>query len=344
MQKKVRKENRPVSRPVTEKDVRKDLGYAAGSEFFENRDPLYHVAESFQMTFDKIGREHARTFQAENGAGFSREELEQERQDQQKSAPPETAKRGRGVPERSLRGETLPNSNAVIPMEKFSEIAFQRGNLSGAILGGTGKMMLVSSLKRTIGQSGPKRQQQQTLQDVGAQKRNIPNRNPDMMVFNRTFTDAAVGLVVDTIRESKRVVQSMQDMLHGTGEIRGDVEASVLFKQYPFLDDGQERELIAAYEQRLAESADPRERAVLQNGIARARALIAKKDQMKVLFTNKLRLLSDRATEALAEFTADTFAQEVYAEVFGERETDPEPPDGGRPGAEDDDASERSEG
>ena len=45
--------------PVTEKDTRRQLAWAAGSEFFSHRDPLYHITEDFRQTFDEIGRRHA---------------------------------------------------------------------------------------------------------------------------------------------------------------------------------------------------------------------------------------------------------------------------------------------
>ena len=44
---------------VTEKRVRQQIGQAAGTEYFQNRDPLYHVTENFQMTFDAMGQRHA---------------------------------------------------------------------------------------------------------------------------------------------------------------------------------------------------------------------------------------------------------------------------------------------
>ena len=316
MRKSIKKRWEPETEPaVTESRVRQQLAQAAGSDFFQYRDPVYHVTENFQQTFDRIGRAH--------GAELSGASEETESRTEEGAGPA-----GRS-PLTPWPDEEMPRSlpNTEIPLQKFSETAFQRGNLSASILGGTGKMMLVSCLKRTIGQSGPKRLQQQSLFDTGSQRRNVPNRDPDQMVFNRSFAQGAVGLVVDTIRDARRVVQSMEDMARGTGELHGDTESGTLRAMYPFLDDSRERQLVEQYEAQLARSEDGRERAVLQNALVRTRALLDKKHQMKVEFINKLRLISDRATEALEEFEAPGFADEIAAALTEPEEEAPPPED-----------------
>ena len=49
-------ELRPRERQET---LRREMAWAAGTEQFQHRDPLYHVTESFQQTFDAMGRRHA---------------------------------------------------------------------------------------------------------------------------------------------------------------------------------------------------------------------------------------------------------------------------------------------
>ena len=321
-----RRETEPAP-AVREAQVRRDLAQAAGTEFFQYRDPLYHVTESFQQTFDRIGQSHAAKL------GGSPEE-EQTRSEEPSPAgrlrPPGQARTEEGT----ARQRTLPNTE--IPLQQFSETAFQRGSLSASILGGTGKMMLVSCLKRTIGQSGPKRIQQQSVFDTGSQRRNIPNRDPDQMVFNRTFAQGAVSLVVDTVRDARRVVQSMEDMAAGTGELQAS-DAGTLRAMYPFLDDSRERGLLEQYTAQLARTEDGRERAVLQNGLVHTRSLLVKKHQMKTEFINKLRLISDRATEALEEFEAPGFIEELAAALSGPEELLPPPEDEPPETGEDDD-------
>lgn len=124
---------------------------AAGSEFFSHRDPLYHITEDFRQTFDEIGRRHAAALAGESAAGFTRTE--------QAAQPPQWAEQQTG-PVRDAQKPNPTNAKDLYQMRwsdnqdmvrRFSETAFQRGTLAGAVMAGTGKMMLVSCLKRTVG-------------------------------------------------------------------------------------------------------------------------------------------------------------------------------------------------
>ncbi len=311
------------------------LAWAAGSERFAHRDPLYHVTEDFQQTFDRIGRKYSRGGSEEErsqGAGEERTETE-------RPGAPDSAETRRKTPgnarERSEdpAGPKLWTGNVPQALTEFSETAFQRGAMSAAVLNGTGKMMLVSCLKRTAGQPGPKRIQEQTVFGTGSQVRNIPGRSPDQMVFNRGFTGGALGIVVDTLRDARRVVDSMADMARGTGELNSPDNAA-LRQMYPFLDDSREAALEAEYREKLAACTDEREKPVLQNALVRAGALRAKKAQMKTEFINKLRFISDRATETLAELETPGIEDELLAAAFGDME--PELPENPEEGGDDD--------
>lgn len=310
-------------RPATRRSMELELAWASGSEAFQHRDPLAHVTEQFQMTFDRIGRQHAAALTKEGGGGFSPEERR-----------PETARR-QGPPLQPGRGDwegggkTLPGSG--IPLELFAQTAFQRGTLSGAVLEGTGKMMLVSCLKRTVGQSGPKQLRQQTLFDVGSQRRNIPGYDPDMVQFNRGVAKSAVGVVVDTLRDARRTVQSMEALAQGCGELEADQGGATLRTMYPFLDDGRERGLAEAYQRQLKQTRDPQEVAVLQSALVHVSALIQKKAQMKNEFINKLRFLADRATQTLEELEEAGALEEIAGALSRPEESWSEPPEGEEP-------------
>ena len=325
----IRKSRKTAALPAAapRETAERDLAWAAGTEQFRHRDPLYHVTESFQQTFDRIGRSHA---QALTG-GFTPEEEKPEQKEQ-----PEQARQGseeRTAQRRSAAGtekeKRLRRGNAPETLTRFSDLAFQRGAMSASVLNGTGKMMLVSCLKRSVGESGPKRIQQQEFLETGSQVRNIPGRSPDQMVFNRTFAKSALGIVVDTLRDARRVVDSMADMAMGTGELEAD-ESGTLRTMYPFLDSSRELALEAEYREKLAGCTDEREKPVLQNALVQAASLRAKKAQMKNEFINKLRFLSDRATETLAELETPGTLDEISAAAWGGRETDlPENPEEG---------------
>lgn len=314
-----------------EHTLRRQMAWAAGTEAFENRDPLYHVTESFQQTFDAMGRKHAAQAAGDGGDGLR----EQERQPAGRT-PRED---GRDLPDpvsaRSFyeRGDGRDQDM----IRRFSETAFQRGAMSGAVLRGTGKMMLFSCLKKTVGQSQPVKEQQRKLFENASQERGVPGRVPDKIVFNRGFTDSAVGLVVDTLRDARRTVADLQNLARGglNRTESGSYGADTLRTMYPFLDDSRERELLAQYDARLndPEGLSAGERGLLQNAVARTRALIGKKARMKEEFINKLRFLSDRAAEALAELEEPEFTVAMDA-ALREAAGAAEPPDGGE-GADD---------
>ncbi len=332
------KKSRKVSEipaPESKQSAEERIAWAAGTEQFRHRDPLYHVTESFQQTFDRIGRAHALSA----AGGFAEQEPEEteERTAQERDRKPQgyTGEQrpqqrspGQGTLKRGDDGK-LWTGNVPSALTRFSETAFQRGAMSASVLNGTGKMMLVSCLKRTVGESGPKRIQQQSLVGTGSQLRNVPGRSPDQMVFNRNFAKGALGIVVDTVRDARRVADSMADMARGTGELQSE-DSAALQKMYPFLDDSRDRALETEYREKLTRCTDEREKPVLQNALVQAASLRAKKAQMKNEFINKLRFLSDRATETLSELETPGILDELVSAAWGGQVPDlPENPDEG---------------
>lgn len=324
----IKRRQKAPAPPVTDAAVRAQLAWAAGAQQFEHRDPLYHVTESFQQTFDWIGKQHAQRLGQQGSGGFSPAETPEEGQ---------PAREERQSRDTSAQGfYQAKDEQRQQALGRFSETAFQRGNLAGAVIQGTGKMMLVSCLKRTVGQSQPQKEQQKKLFEGASQRRNVPGHSPDQVIFNRGFAHSAVGLVVDTLRDARRTVDSMADLAQGKSEMGCGSGADTLRTMYPFLDDSRERSLLEQYRQQLAQAGDAGEKQVLQNALARTRSLIDKKAQMKQEFIQKLRFLSDRATEALAEMEEAGFAEQVARALEQEEvpQEPPEPPeDGGGDGA-----------
>ena len=293
-----RAQEAPAGRPM-EDTLRRQMAWAAGTEQFQHRDPLYHVTESFQQTFDAIGRRHARQL-----AGGRTEEGAEERADQtsgENQMPDQTSAR-------SFYERSRPEDQDMV--RRFSETAFQRGTLSGAVLEGTGQMMLFSCLKKTVGQSQPDKWQQRKLFEKASPMRNVPGHSPDKVVFNRGFTDSAGGLVVDALRGARRTVEDMRDLAMGRSEM-GEHGADTLRTMYPFLDDSRERQLLEQYREQLRGAGEAGEKAALQTAIARMEALVDKKAQMRMEFTNRLSFIADRATEALEVFSEPGFAGEL---------------------------------
>ena len=318
-----RAQEAPAGRPM-EDTLRRQMAWAAGTEQFQHRDPLYHVTESFQQTFDAIGRRHARQL-----AGGRTEEGAEERADQtsgENQMPDQTSAR-------SFYERSRPEDQDMV--RRFSETAFQRGTLSGAVLEGTGQMMLFSCLKKTVGQSQPDKWQQRKLFEKASPARNVPGHSPDKVVFNRGFTDSAVGLVVDTLRGARRTVEDMRDLALGKSEM-GEQGADTLRTMYPFLDDSRERALLEQYRGQLRDASSADEKAALQTAAARMEAMVAKKAQMRQEFANKLSFLADRATEALEAFSEPGFSgalDQALREAVGAEEPPPEDGEGAADGA-----------
>lgn len=309
----------PAQRGADRQQYERQLAWAAGTESFQHRDPLYHVNESFMMQFDAIGRKHAAEAAGEQTSVFP-----QEGEKKQDGMPDSTDTSG-------FYERRSPQEQGML--RKFSETAFQRGTLSGAVLQGTGSMMLFSCLKKTIGQSQPNRWQQRKLFETGSLQRNIPAYGESKMIYNRGFADSAVALVVNTLRDARRNVEDMTAMVRGETEM-GQGPSGTLRTMYPFLDDSRERMLLQEYREKQAAltEEDPDSRAALESAIIRTEALLTKKAQMKNEFINKLRFLSDRATEALDSFTEPGFTNELSEALENALPNETPPPE--EPGEE----------
>lgn len=316
-----RKRERLDTAPALRERVERQLAAAANAEPSEHNDPLYSVTETFQQSFQRIGRRRVGV-EEETDAEQSEEEQQSEtRKSPQAEEPRENEEKAGQSARRQTPPETGEEANAE-PMRKFSSMAFERGELSAAVLQGTGKLALISCLKRAAGNS----EQSATLFGLGAQTRNVPSRDPDQMMFHRNFAKSAVGLVVDTLRDARQTVDSLVEMAMGTGEFRPEDGGVTLHTMYPFLDDSRERALLEERRERLKGDCTPDERAILENAAVRASALIAKKARMKEEFIQKLREVSDRAAEALAELEAPETLEEAAQALSGTETDAPNPP------------------
>lgn len=328
----VRKRKRPDSAPALRESVERQLSLAADMGRSPHDDPLYRVDETFRESFQGAGRKRYEAATAEGTRDDEREEQEkppkaeealQEKGQKAEETQDKTSKQDENADKKK---EGVPDGRQKIngaPLENFSKMAFKRGELSAAVLEGTGKVALISCLKRSAGQP----EQGKTLFGLGAQTSNVPARDPDKMMFHRNFATSAVGLVVDALRDARRTVDSLTDMASGTGEFRERDGGATLHSMYPFLDDSRERALLGERQKRLQEgNCTPEERAILENAAIRAKALITKKAQMKEEFIQKLREISNRAEEAIAELERPETLEEA-AEALEEADGTIPPPD-----------------
>ena len=120
MRKAIRKQRQEAAPALLQTQVQRDLAQAAGTEFFQYRDPLYHVTENFQQTFDRIGMSHAAGLAGEQEEARSqpgalpRTETEDRTGAEGVSADREPlARKGAGEP----RLRNLPNT--MIPLQGY---------------------------------------------------------------------------------------------------------------------------------------------------------------------------------------------------------------------------------
>lgn len=345
-----KKARQPASGPpcVTEEMVKKQLSTAAGTEAFQHRDPIYHLNESFRQTFDLMGQQRARgdrpdldsmlqVYMQDESPGLWGKDDAGTQTDLAKSRPGIAGFSEDFLHKTSMNTDYEPRDwdPQRRVMDRFADISFQRGRLSAAVIRGTGKMMLFSCLERTVGQQDVKQRKERKLFQSSSAHQMIPGRREDISITNRGFADSAVGLVVDVLKDARQVVDSLTALAEGKG---GPDGMGTLHKQYPFLTDAPERELLEQYRARLEELKGPgheEEREVLKRAQEKAVAIIAKKDQMKRDFLQRLRQLSHSAAEAEAAFTSEEFLRQAAQRLEPEKPEEPEQPpndDGGETG------------
>lgn len=336
----------PEKGPGLEQAVRRQLAAAAGADYFDNRDPVRHITEDFQKTFDLMGTQKAKArsgelfqsempsivpglWQGEEAAQQAPGQEGQGRTGQGGQAGTLAQQRGREsfLEQSSMADMVEPSGDSSQQMflSRFSQVAFNRGTLAGAVLRGTGKMMLFSCLKRTAGQSQPTNLRQRKLFEGSSQRRNVSGHPPDQVLFNRGEADGAVGLVVDALRDARRVVDSMAELASGKNQLGAGSGAKTLQKAYPFLSDEKEQALLAEYRGKLKAAQDPQSKAILQHAIVKTEALMEKKRQMKQRFIETLRSISDSANKALDAFTQPGFIEELLA-MQGQEAAAAQPP------------------
>lgn len=322
------------------RQLRQQLAWAAGVDNLRGQDPAACVTEDFQQTFDRIGRQHAATVFGEAPDAYPQtDELHGQRADDGQTAGQNRLAR---QPQGTDAGPFYEMRDGQRLMQRFSEIAFRRGTMAGAVLNGTGRMMLVSCLKRTLGQSQPVKMQQRRLFAGASQHRLIPGHDRDMVVFNRGFAQSAVGLVVDTLADARNVVDSLTALAEGQSDMGAQGGAETLRRMYPFLSDQRERQLLETYRTRLRDTEDDEERHLLQNALVHTQALVDRKAQMRNEWIGKLRQIADRAIETLTMFEtpgfSDALMEEIEQDMLADGSDLPDDADAG--GA---DAAERSQ-
>lgn len=274
------------------------------------------VRDRFRQSFDQFGQANAEKRQR----GANPRQANPQQTDPQQGGPlPSGARQQAGAAGGTPVGRKLRGyPSQPLPLQRFSDVAFRRGNLAGSILQGTGKMMMVSCIRRTM---NPRRPMPHDALTPGTKRLPVKGEDPDALTFTRDLVRGAVSIVVDTIHDSRRTLNTMAETIRDGGP-----GAAQLYTMYPFLDDSPERELREQCLAALAEAHDEDRRAALQSALVHAEAAIESKDRMRVDFLACLRRMSAQAKAAEEEFEAPGFEESLTQAVLSPEEDEPLPP------------------
>ena len=325
--------------------VKQQLRFAAGMDTSVERDPIHYINESFRQSFDFVGTQAAKLMQApqaQSADGVAAVDTEG-------SYGPWPGQPGNarepgghigGAADKTGMGHLYRPAPGGDPdfVRRFAQTAFSRGDMASAVMSGTGEMMLFSCLKRTVRQSQPKNFRQSALFQSGASaNRNVHGYTQGKVVFNKGAVDSAVGLIVKATQNARRTVDMLTELAEGKNVLQEGSGVETLSRQYPFLSDAKERELLNMYSEALARLNGPEatdRRAILERAYRKAQALLEKKQQLRFNFMQHLRFLSNRAQSAIEVFENDSFAQELLNRL-NEYSPAPPPPDDKGDGRED---------
>lgn len=283
-------------------DVRRQIAKVSGTEAFNDRDPIWHLDESFCQTFDLAGQKRAmesdRSGENKKSGGEKREETNEGESFLNKDSRTD------------FNNKYEPRKEENEPQVRgFAETAFKRGQLSSAVVAGTAKTMFFSCLNRTVGQQDAKNRKERKLFQKESLHRKVPGNDGAKLIVNRGEAESAVGLVVDSLKDARWTLKSMQDIAEGR---MGAAGAETYRKQYPFLTDSGERALIAEYRDKLEGAVSLKEKQALNSGIIKLQHVIEKKEQMKRRFLEHLKKLQFDALTAEQMFLSEDFLSSVY--------------------------------
>jgi len=332
--------------------MEEDLFSTAGLADRPTTDPLQQMTMHFQDVFDRRGRSAAerRAGESDSQNLFDAKALTSGmtgRRDPVPGAPEKLAHPavdgygaehgGRGLRQTGRPAGTendMTRDGAFF--RNFAETAFERGTLSSGILGGTGKAMLVSCLRRTMVKAGFRQKPFGRMFSQAPAQMAVRNTKASV-VFGR-YAGSAAGLVVDALQDARRTLQVFERLAEGDAtQTPPGWDPEALFRLYPFLSERQDDDNILTYRNWLGQM----ERNDLRPGLAsrggtqwrdvhagldRAQTMRVRKRQMRESFLLKLQELREKAQEAEEEYTASDFPGWLAEQL--EETLEPPPDDG----------------
>lgn len=225
-----------------EQQIRRQLAWTAHASGGMERDPFVHLSEQFCTRFDQRGRQMlAQTVEEQERTGGSRPEF----------------------------------------LCCFGQTLFQRGQLAGAILNGTGEVMLQSCLRSSLRKFAPEAFPQRHLFAPMNREQYIPLHTTDRVRYAQEQSGTAVAIVTGALQSGTELLSEWMDVLQGTATEQAGLRQT-LRNLYPFLDDSRERQLADTYRRMLEDPACTGQRKMdLEHGMLHANGLIREKARQR---------------------------------------------------------------
>lgn len=304
---------------------------------YSDRDPVWRLNESFRQSFELSGREGIENLEKGNAQGNA-----QGKEDTYKGESDLRTDSGNSNQQKTdFSNEYVPRKGGEeeTHLKRFSDMAFQRGGLSSAVMNGTSKAMFFSCLNRSLETPDVKMNRERKLFQQSSKHRNIPGTTRAKVITNPGFEQSAVGVVVDSIRDARYTMKHMEDIAKGK---MGPDGMETMRKQYPFLTDDREKDLLQKYKNQLGSATSDTQKNALNAGILKLEHVIEKKAQMKKQFLEHLRNLQDNARKAEKMFMSEDFLSDLQKESK-KMSTEDIPPDNNDETDENNDFGEETE-
>jgi hypothetical protein len=316
-----KRSKRELPAQLTAKDLQaaiaKGLSSTAGISKLRERDPVYELTECFQASFKQFAVNDRQAGQksensVEKGSG---------------TRPPQAEKKSnrntfkRDFP--SFEHAPAPSDEAGF-YSRFSQVAFNNGRMSGAVMQGEEKTMFISCLQRACGVPFRPNDKQKTL--FASSAADVPVENYAARLRFNEWTHGAAGIVVDSLMNADTLLSLLETLAsdRSSEAIEGN-DVDIYRCMFPFLSIKKETEMLELYENAIQtmskdgvfkDSFDVDERLVLTHGLKKTRAMINRKRQMKSDFLVRLRELLLRSREARELLSSPLFLQEASAQAF----------------------------
>lgn len=257
-----------------DQQIRRQLAWTAGTAGGMERDPFVHLSEQFCTRFDQRGQQMlAQTVEEQERTGGSRPEF----------------------------------------LCCFGQTLFQRGRLAGAILNGTGEVMLQSCLRSSLHRFAPGAFPERRLFAPMNKEQYIPLHATDRVRYAQEQSGTAVAIVTGALISGTELLSEWMDVLQGTATEQAGLRQT-LRNLYPFLDDSRERELADTYRKMLEDPACTGQRKMdLEHGTVHVNGLIREKARQRQRLQDLLGCFLQRARAMQQALRRETIQQDLWS-------------------------------